>query len=384
MYRVMLLLNSYCYRLRLGLMVFFCLWATILWGQQAQAGFGIEANASAGRIFKHTAKLKGPIPPLSAVTDINFVWKTYGKAAWQQRRSYPTLGLGFTYSYYDKNIYGQSFAIYPNLALPLIQRNKWEWTIRFGMSLGYVTKRSTAYAPYWDTLNYAVGAHVNNFSLLSSDLRYHLNQHWDVQAGLTFTHMSSAKFRLPNLGINFIGGHIGFRYFPNTANPNKIYRPLNPLSNRFLLQFRQGIAMSTGQSAGSAATPVYLSSLYLSKRYWSKNKVFVGIDYSYHQGIYDFLRIQGIDVGNERKYAWKSGIYIGHEFLYGRAGLLMQLGYYIHQAYLSNPPIYQKLGINWYIKQSETGTIKEICLSTLLKTHYATAELAELGIGIGL
>lgn len=359
----------------------FCLAAEA--GAQSVPGFGIEATALAGRIFKHTQRFSGPIPALSGGIDLNFLWKTRGTADWQYRRHFPTIGLGITYTHYDGQYYGQSIGIYPNLELPLIRRSNWEWTLRFGMGLGYISKRYAPYAPYYDTLNNAIGGHVNNFSLLASDLRWHLNEHWDLQGGINFTHMSSAKFRLPNLGINLLAAHAGVRYFPLRAKPQTEARSLAPLPNRWLIQLRQGIAMSTGESRGSAATPVYLSALFVSKRYWSKNKVYAGFDYSYHEALYDFQRLQGIHPGSEKNYAWKSGLYAGHEFLYGRVGLVTQIGVYIHQAILPSPILYQKLGMNWYLRQSENGPIKECFVSTLLKTHYATAELAELGLGIG-
>lgn len=355
-----------------------------LLAQNAQPGFGLETNLMAGRIFKHTQKFKGNIPDVSGGGELNLVWKTSGKASWQQRRNYPTIGLGITYTYYDKEVFGQGVGIYPNLELPLIRHSGWEWTIRFGMSLGYISKQYRPYAPYWDTINSAMGSRINNFSLLSSDLRYHINEHWDVQGGISFTHMSAAKFRLPNLGINLLGAHIGFRYFPNTSNPPKIMRKMPVLKNRILFQMRQGIALTTGESAGSAATPVYISSISLSKRYWAKNKVLIGLDYAYHQYVYDFMRLQALEPGKEHSRAWNAGIYGAHEFLYGRVGLYMQLGVYVRQTLLSKAPIYQRLGMNWYLIQREKGLVKEMTISTLLKTHYATAELAELGIGIGL
>lgn len=350
---------------------------------QAVPGFGVEGNLLGGRIFKHTSRFRGPIPAISGGLDLNFLWKTRGSATWQHRRHFPTVGIGVTYTYYDGALYGQSVGFYPNIELPLIRRRNWEWTIRFGMGLGYISKHYTAYAPDYDTLNNAMGGHINNFSLLASDVRWHLNKHWDIQGGINFTHMSSAKFRLPNLGINLFAAHFGFRYFPNTSRPKIPDVRVAPLRNRWLVQMRQGIAMSTGESIGSAATPVYLSSLFVSKRYWSKNKVYLGIDYSYHESLYDFQRLQGINPGNEKKHAWKSGFYAGHEFLYGRVGLVTQIGFYIHQAILPSPILYEKLGMNWYLRQREQGAIKECFISTLLKTHYATAELAELGFGIG-
>lgn len=355
------------------------------WGlAQTRDGFGIETNFLGGKIFKHTSNFKGPIPSFSEAIDINFVWKSTGSAEWQQRRSYPTIGLGIVYTHYDKEAYGQGIGFYPNLELPIFRNKNWEWTTRFGMGIGFINKQYRPFAPYWDTLNNAIGARINNFSLLSSDIRYHINRHWDVQAGLSFTHMSSARYRQPNLGINLLGGHLGFRYFPHSSNPTHIQMELHKLSNRILIQARQGIALVTRESSGSAATPVFLSALYLSKRYWGKNKILMGLEYSYNQNVYDFMRLQAIETGNEKARAWNTGFFVGHEFLYGRVGLHLQMGVYIKQTLLAKAPIYQRLGMNWYLIQKEKGVIKELFVSTLLKTHYATAELAELGIGVGL
>jgi hypothetical protein len=355
-----------------------------LFAQDAHSGFGIENNLIVGRIFKHTSRFQGNIPTSSGGTEINFVWKTSGKKDWQQRRSYPIVGLGIAYTYYDKDNYGQGIGIYPNLELPIIGKSNWEWSIRFGMALGFISKQYRPYAPYWDTVNNAIGSRINNFSILSSDIRYHLNQKWHLQAGVNFTHMSSARYRQPNLGVNLIGAHIGFRYFPNIAHHQIIQRNLQPLKNRILVHARQGIALVTRESPGSAATPVYLSSLFLTKRYWSKNKILFGLDYSYNQNTYDFMRLQAIEVGNERNKAWNAGLFAGHEFLYGSVGLHFQIGVYIHQGLLAKAPIYQRLGMNWYLMQNEKGLIKDLYFSTILKTHYITAELAELGLGISL
>lgn len=359
--------------------------AAPLWAQNKPSIFGVEANSIGGKIFKHTKKFTGPSPSFSGGLDVNLLWKTNGKADWNWRRNLPTVGLGFCYTIYDKENYGQSIGLYPNLELALFKKSNWEWTIRFGMGLGYVSKQNRPYAPYWDTLNNAIGARINNFSLFSSDLRYRINQQWDVQAGISFTHMSSAKFRLPNLGINLLGGHVGVRYFTQKRNDAaRIPIDVPKLKNRWLLQARQGMALTTGESIGSAATPVWTSAISISKRYWGKNKIVSGIDYGYHQSVYDFMRLQGINPGQERASAWNLGLFVGHEFLYGRVGLYMQLGAYVKQTILPKAPIYQRIGMNWYLRQQENGLLKELYISTLLKTHYATAEFAELGIGIGL
>ncbi len=350
----------------------------------AEPGFGMEMNIMAGKVVKHSAKFTLPIPSLSGAAEVNFLWKTYGKKDWQRRRKYPTLGIGIAYTNYGNDkIYGQSIGIYPNLELPIYRSPKLEWTMRLGMGLGYISKRYSRTAPTWDTLNVAIGSHINNYTLFTSDLRYKVNSHWSLQAGINFSHMSDAAYRKPNLGINLVGAHIGVRYFPNTSNPKRTTTTPIKLRNRWLIQARQGIAMTSSGSGGGPVYPVYLSSLYMSKRYHTNNKFFAGVDYSYHHDIYAFLKNYDLTPGKERQQSWKSAIFVGNEFIFGHVGLLLQVGVYTHEAYLKLDPYYEKFGMNWYLLQREKGFLKEIFIATLLKTHLTQAELAELGLGIG-
>lgn len=351
---------------------------------QKGQGFGIEANITAGHILKHTPKFKPPVSQTATAIELNFVQQTWGRKAWQHRRGFPLIGWGITYTNYGiDSIYGQCFGVYPNMQLPIIRGKKLEWTARLGFGLGYITRRYSR-APDWDTVNNAIGSHFNNFSIFNTDLRYHINQHWDVQAGASFSHISNALLRTPNLGINMYGAHIGVRYFPVTSQPARLERELRPLKNRWLLQLRAGISANEYGNANGPLFPVYLFSAFGSKRYAGKNKIFAGIDYSYHEGIYAFLRNNEILVGEERANSWKSALFLGHEFLIGRFGIVLQAGYYLKDAYLHTDPYYQKLGANIYLLQAEHGLFKEVSTSVLLKTHQFNAELVEIGLGVGL
>ncbi|MEI8279009.1 MAG: acyloxyacyl hydrolase [Bacteroidota bacterium] len=347
------------------------------------SGFGIETNMMAGKILKHSTKFKGPIPPVSTALDINFFQQTYGRKYWHQRRKFPIVGVGITYTNYGNNaVYGYALGLYPSLQLPLITGKNFEWTARAGFGIGYISHHYER-APVWDTLNNAIGSHINNFSLFTTDLRYHVNSHWDIQAGLNFSHISNAALKVPNLGINMYGAHIGLRYFPVNSRPQKILSKSEPLPNRWLVQSRLGIAMNQGGSSGGPMYRSYLASLYASKRWKSKNKVFGGIDYSYHEKVYAFLQNNEIYPGDEAAHSWKSAVFVGNEYLLGRVGIVFQLGVYLHQAYLTVDPYYEKLGGNVYLVQKEKGPLKELFLSVLLKTHKTVAELTEVGIGVG-
>jgi len=348
------------------------------------SGFGIELNQSVGRVLKHTKNFHAPVPSLSLATDLNFTFHTYGRCDWQVRRSYPVLGVGLTYTHYGlDSIYGQCIGLYPNIQIPLITGKKLEWTLRFGLGIGYVTRHYSR-SPGGDTLNNAIGSHLNNFTLFNTDVRYHINDHWDFQLGANFSHISDGSFRQPNLGVNMYGAHMGVIYYPVTRCPKRITCELKPLKNRWLLQGRLGMSFVSYKPAGGPLYPVYMPSLYVSKRYASRNKAFLGIDYSYHRNVYAFLKNNEILPGKESANSWKSAVFIGNEFLMGRFGLVLQVGYYLKRAYLKEDPYYEKLGYNFYLIQHEHGGLKELSIYTMLKTHKVVAELIEFGISAGI
>ncbi len=372
-------------RLLLFLILSFVLGTTAFAQQENPlTGIGIENNEIVGKVFKHTPKFILPIPSISSAYELNIVFKTHGTKEWQQRRRFPVLGVAFTYTNYGiDSIYGRGFGIIPNFQIPLVTGKKLEWTLRMGFGLGYLTKKYER-APGYDTLNDAIGSNINNFTLIMTDLRYHLNRDWDIQLGGNFSHMSNASFKQPNLGINMYGAHIGFRYFPEGSNPQHTMRTLKPLKDRWLFQVRTSLAMDGYGSSNGPAFPVYLADAYVSTRWLSKNKAFVGIDYAYYTDIYAFLRNNEILPGQEAKNSYKSAVFAGNEFLMGRVGLVLQLGYYIKNAYLRAPqPYYEKIGANLYLVKREQGPLKELFLSAMLKAHSTIAELAQLGLGFG-
>jgi hypothetical protein len=352
--------------------------------QQAWSGFGIESNVMIGKMIRHNARFTGPIPAQSYSFEINLLKKTYGQKDWQQRRNYPQLGLGFYYNNYNMpDIYGQVFGIFPNIQLNLIRGNHFEWTLRAGMGVCYDTKPYER-LPVKNTENVAIGGHWNNISPFSTDIRWKIDQHWDLQAGINFSHVSNAAFQQPNLGINMYGAHIGVRYFPVTSNPEKIRRNLTPLKNRWLIQARVGGSFIESSPADGPLNPVYIGAAYVSKRYWSKNKVYAGFDYCYNSAKYAKLKSIEHFQGEEYKQSTQAAVFLGNEFLVGRLGILFQLGYYLHRMDEQQEKIYQKIGGNFYFVQKEKGLFKEMFFSAILKTHMANAELFEMGIGVGL
>jgi hypothetical protein len=364
-----------------------CLSASTLWAQADSSllGFGVETNLLVGKVIKHTPKFTAPIPRSSAAMDVNFVWQTYGKKEWQQRRNFPQIGLGLTYTDYGNNqVFGNAVGIYPNILIPILRGKKLDFTFRLGDGVAYVTRKYNHTAPV-DTVNTAIGSNLNDFGIFMLDLRYHASDHWQLQYGVNFTHISNADYHAPNLGVNMAGMHIGVQYFPETYRPKKIVRELPKLKNRWLAEVRVGIGYNEANAKGNPELPTYIVSGYASKRWLGKNKFFAGVDYAYHQSTYAFYKTWGIDIGHERANAWDGTVFAGNEFLIGRIGIFAQLGYYYRVTYLKygNDPFNEKLGVNLYLIRHEHGFLKELFLSAVLLTHETDAEYAEFGIGAG-
>ena len=366
------------------ILLFYCLFAFVRALGQAGSGmdgFGVEANYLAGRIVKH--KITAPIPSLSSAFDVNFVWQTYGKAEWQQRRKFPTIGIGATYTYYGNNqVFGQCLGVYPNIQIPIIRGDRVEWTVRLGDGLGYVSRKYQTTTPV-DTLNTAIGSRLDDYAIFMTDIRIHLDKHWHLQFGGNFTHISNADFHQPNLGINVAGAHFGIRYYLADCHPKPIIRELPKLKNRWLAQMRASSAFTEARTPGSPELPTYVAAAYASRRWSGKNKYFFGADYAFHEDTYEELKYWSRFKGDEKAHAWDGAVFAGNEFLVGRLGLVAQVGVYYHQTYLKFDPAYEKIGGNFYIIKNERGPVKEFFVSALLLTHAIVAEFAEFGVGAG-
>lgn len=347
-------------------------------------GMGIEVRLLAGKVFRHEEKFTLPIPALTTAIDINFIQHTSGRKEWEQRCHYPRLGIGITALHYGiDSIYGNLVGIYPNITLPLVSGKHLEWTLRLGNGLGYVTKRFSRTDPV-NTVNVAVGSHLNDFILINTDASFHLSQRLFLKAGIYIQHISSGSFRKPNLGINTTGASLGLTYFPARYALPKVQHELPPLSQRYLVQAKYGMSLVSANTPGGPLYPVYIGTAYISRRWRNTHKLFAGIDYSYHQNIHAYLRDNNLQPGNEKTASAKSALVGGIEFLLGRVGISLQAGAYIHKAWGQSADVYEKVSGHYYLVQHEHGPIKELFVYTSLKTHLNVAEMGEMGLGIGL
>lgn len=369
--------------------IFICL-VILLWTQASYAqtddkweGVGIESNYYHSNMMRHSKKITAPLAKNTSAFELSLTKKFKGTKDWQVRRGYPEAGLGLFYlNYNNRNLYGEVFAIAPHLRLRIITKTHFTWSLRAGMGFGYVTKPYQR-VPNNNLENETIGGNANNFTPLQTDLRYTVNEHFEVQAGAHLIHVSNASFRRPNFGINIWGIQAGLRYFPVTNKPQKIERDLPVLKNRILVYAKGSIAFIEKDLPDGGLNRIYNAGVFATKRYLGKNKMILGVDYTYNTAMYANLKYNQRHVGEENKYSSQSSVFLGNEFEFNRFGIVLQGGYYLKKIDQQTEKYYQKIGANFYFYKQETGILKEGVFSLLLKAHTNRAELLELGLNFG-
>lgn len=354
-----------------------------LQAQSSWDGVGVETNYFHSNMMRHSKKITAPLAKNTSTFELSLTKKFSGTKDWQVRRNYPEAGIGAFYlNYNNRDIYGSVFAIVPHIRFRVITTDRFSWTLRAGLGIGYVTNPYQR-VPKLNLDNETIGGYINNFSPLQTDLRYIVNDHLAFQAGAHLLHVSNASFRRPNYGINIWGIQAGVRYFPVSNKPKKIYRDLPKLSNRILFYAKGSIAFVEKDMPDGGLNRVFNGGLFATKRYLGKNKAILGIDYTYNTAVYAAIKYNFRHKGQENRWSSQSSIFLGNEFEFNRFGIVLQAGVYLMQYDQQTDRFYQKLGGNFYWFKNETGLLKEGLCSILLKTHQNRAELLELGLALG-
>ena len=352
---------------------------------QPWAGFGIEGRIMEGNMIRHAKSFTGPLPESVRAVEVNFLNQTHGRQGWQARRGYPVVGLAAMYTDYGiDSIYGKAVAVFPNIQARILTMPRFKWTARLGWGLGYATRRyDRADRPTPDTINSAIGSHLNGVMNLFTDARYRLDDHWQLALGAHFHHISNAAVRRPNLGLNVYGVHASVRYSPVTSRPMRIPAAAPPPRSGWWAGARAGLGFEEVGAPDGPLFPIYIGSVFGGRRWRGFNRWFVGADASYHTRIEAFLKNNEIAAGDEGTAAWKGAVFGGNEFLFGRTSVIAQVGVYVREAYLKLDPFYQKVGGHYYILQREKGEACDAFIGIFLKTHKSQAEFFEFGAGLG-
>lgn len=368
-----------------------CLLLAILVAAAAQScaqgvpGLGFSLAAHSGGIIVHTEKLSFEAPDHASGLEAGVVWHTYGRQDWAAWRGHPVLGLQMSWIDLGTEELGHALAVYPFIDLPLYSRPLWKIAFRVGCGVGWVSR---PYDRLNNPANNGIGSPWNAAIPFRWLVTRRIGREWALQGGLTFTHFSNGAFRLPNYGINLAGVTAGVVWTPRPYVPEDLIpRGRAPKARRkWGLSAYGTVAWKEMFTVGGPQHRVYAGSLSGLWQLDRINRLMLGVEYEFHEGLYDLARLNWAfdSESDRRRAASRLAVYAGEEFLFGPLGLSLGLGAYVGDIGADKrAPVYSKLGLRWHFP-SEPTAFGRLHVGVYLKAHLVTADYFGLGLGYTL
>jgi hypothetical protein len=335
-----------------------------------------EIRAHYGTTMPHHSYMNYIITDRAFIGEINYSVKTDGSKSWHSLWHNPELGVGYLSGELGNNkILGYSHSIFGFWGVPVIEKERIILKYRLGAGLGYLTKKFDVRSNYYDL---AIGSHFNAhlyFALLLDIKPFDFPLY--ISPGITFNHFSSGAIDSPNLGLNQFSLNIGIKYM-YSQYPHSLKKMTVPYLYNPEWEVSAYYAASTKENNSHENKKHFVNTLLVDaglrtslKRSWGLGMCF----------IYDTSLKMYLDTKEQYKShadLFRIGIHAYHEvyFTYDLS-LVLQAGSYVYNKYRNGSLmawIYTKFGLRYTFSNGMFANI-------ILKTHYATADYIEFGIG---
>lgn len=147
--------------------------------------------------------------------------------------NFPVFGIGVTYNSLQdvqfrsaKGHYSEMFCAYGSMSRDLLVHGPLSFGYNSSLGLSY---SEAYYNPVTNSSNWFFGAPVVLYATFGGHLTWQVTRRFDLEAGISFRHNSSARTAYPNGGLNYWGGGLSARYsFQDKERPegwaNKVRR----------------------------------------------------------------------------------------------------------------------------------------------------------------
>ncbi len=322
-------------------------------------GFILAHRPSVQHLVRHTAGF-----------EVSVYRQTTGKKPWHSYFGYPQ--TGFTYVFLDFNnpqILGTAHGLLAFVNLPFTRSEHFQFSFRMGSGLGYVTKKYERVENY---KNDVIGSHLNAAIQFNFETRTRLSKHLFFNLNVGLTHFSNGSFRTPNLGINNPSANAGFMY---QIQPSKEFTKHEEVALDKKIHVDVLYASGVKESYPPAGRQYFIHTLSSTalKRVSRKMSIGLGMDVFYDLALLKLYSNKGETVDNDMKLL-RSGIHEENELMFDKLSVLFQMGVYFFDQYKDDGIFYHRVGFKYLVSD-------HLFVNLTLKTHFAKADFAELGVG---
>ncbi|MEN7548193.1 acyloxyacyl hydrolase [Rapidithrix thailandica] len=341
-------------------------WAsTVSLGQSSKNAGVMGMNLRYGYLLNHspevTRDLSGKQP---RGVELFYHIRTDGDKAWHEVYNYPEIGFAFHYFDMNDDRLGSAFAFTPYIQIFPMRKERHMLSFKLGPGLHYGTK---PYDAETNPENLFYSTHLN--VTLETNFLYHyqLSPHWRLQTGLSFTHYSNGAFNLPNKGANTVSYNLGMAYIPKPDN-YKLRKDLEFTYRKgWNFDVYTGFAMKMANYSDTTRDFAYTLSLAANKRVSRRSALVFGVDMFYTESIQDMVEEPDPNF-------YRVSLTAGHELMISKFSLMTVMGVYVYRPYKVDKPIFQRYSLRYYLNDNFFALWR-------LKSHYAKADVVELGFG---
>jgi hypothetical protein len=329
----------------------------------AQNYKGIQVNFMPGFLVAHReymANMEAHTLGFEVIYSSDFTgWK-------QVDESFKHLRWGVGFSYFNmgnRALNGHVYALHLNVEANLKKRKHFQSAIRFGSGIGYLDR---PYSLKSNPKNRAIGSKLNGNMQVMYKTTFDVTKRQSLLLGVGITHYSNGNFRRPNLGVNMIHFNVGLlQKIKLIEHPKQ--RELPKLFPESGFEFMAAYARKQIAVADTRFFNIYSTSLlYYFKQTNTRNwrmgtEVF--FDKTYPYSLFNPSTLRNVKLEKMTEIAVK----VGHEFVFGRIGLVTDLGVYVYRPNTYKKAVYFAIGFNYYFN-------KGFVAQTRLKSHMAVAD----------
>jgi len=324
--------------------------------------------------------------------------QTNGSKEWHHIFGFPKFGgtllignLG------NKEQLGYVIGAFPNFTFNSTNKKWYVPRISLGLGLAYFSKTFSK----TDSINYYIGSHITAMAHAAIYVQPRLNDHFELKAGIAVTHCSNGHYQVPNLGINLPSIFLGLAYHPRTF-PSKFERKdiQVPLS-KIRFNIRTGIGIhELARTFGPAGTPkyaIYVTDLFVSKRFGKVSNVQAGLEIKHYNSFYNYIVKNEFFTGKQKLKATVFTAFLAHELMIGKFSLLTQGGINVYNRFYDQYILMYKserglkselkkyistrLGIQYYLFDPKYCTRSNIFIGAYIKANFGQADFTCAQVG---
>jgi hypothetical protein len=322
-----------------------------------------------------------------------------GYRHWHKQFGYPLSGFSLVYADFgNAAVLGKSIALMPDVRF-FFTRGRFVPWLRLGTGVAYFNR---AYDPLKNPENLVLGSSFSNISCASLGADLHISQNFSIITGASLYHYSNGHSVLPNIGMNVISASAGLRYYPNIRE-KKIRQASDSsnISKKWMFSLRLGYGRHEFGTAtkplGGPSYPVYALTAWAGKRLGRVSVLQAGVFINWYGSFSEYIQMKDFYAGNITAKAAVAGVFIGHEFLFGRLGFVQQAGVNLYKPF---PDDYakltgshdlkdklkrvssNKLGFHYYLLRNNEIKRFNIFTGIFIKSNLGSADFLEASIGI--